>query len=632
ASGPPKSAAYDADGNPTKAAQGFARGQGVNVEDLYIKKTEKGEYVHAKKMVKGRLAADLLAGFLPELVKALRFPKSMRWDNLRFARPIRWLVALLGDQVVDFPFDTLRSGRTTRGHRFLGGNVTLDNADASAYLSTLKAQSVIVDQTERRDQIRAVVQAELTKFGSPTTLDESLLDEVLYLVEFPEAVVGSFDESHLSMPPDVLVTAMKKHQRYFPVTNADGTLQAKFVTISNGTRGGESNIRYGNERVLRSRLEDCAFFWDEDRKEPLGEKVEALKRVRFLAQIGDSDISNTVYDKTVRVRKLVEMIHDELGIYTGIRREQALRAADLIKADLTTRMVFEMPELQGTMGKHYALASGEDTEVADAIEEHYMPLSADGELPQSNIGTLLSIADKMDTLALFFGLENAPTGSQDPFSLRRQTIGVCRMLLENRSPLSLAKLIEHASSNAGFSTGEGDDLEEFFEDRLHVLFRDRGHQYDVIDAVLRSRFQEQMSEWYDRLCDVPLRLDALRSFRSSSDFDRVYPSFNRILRILTKIEDMEPTVDLLTVQAEKSLYHALQTARPTLDKCAEAHDFAGLLDELKTLQPAINAFFDDVLVMDKDEAVRNNRLALLGVIGRYLLKIGDFSKLVIAGE
>ena len=604
----------------------------MNVEDLYIKKTEKGEYVHAKKMVKGRLAADLLAGFLPELVKALRFPKSMRWDNLRFARPIRWLVALLGDQVVDFPFDTLRSGRTTRGHRFLGGNVTLDNADASAYLSTLKAQSVIVDQTERRDQIRAVVQAELTKFGSPTTLDESLLDEVLYLVEFPEAVVGSFDESHLSMPPDVLVTAMKKHQRYFPVTNADGTLQAKFVTISNGTRGGESNIRYGNERVLRSRLEDCAFFWDEDRKEPLGEKVEALKRVRFLAQIGDSDISNTVYDKTVRVRKLVEMIHDELGIYTGIRREQALRAADLIKADLTTRMVFEMPELQGTMGKHYALASGEDTEVADAIEEHYMPLSADGELPQSNIGTLLSIADKMDTLALFFGLENAPTGSQDPFSLRRQTIGVCRMLLENRSPLSLAKLIEHASSNAGFSTGEGDDLEEFFEDRLHVLFRDRGHQYDVIDAVLRSRFQEQMSEWYDRLCDVPLRLDALRSFRSSSDFDRVYPSFNRILRILTKIEDMEPTVDLLTVQAEKSLYHALQTARPTLDKCAEAHDFAGLLDELKTLQPAINAFFDDVLVMDKDEAVRNNRLALLGVIGRYLLKIGDFSKLVIAGE
>lgn len=617
ASGPPKRAAYDDSGAPTKAAIGFARGQGVSVEDLYTQETERGEYVFARKTVEGRAATELLAEFLPGLITGLRFPKSMRWEGLRFARPIRWLVALLGETVVDFELDTLRSGRTTRGHRFLGGsNLAVASADLETYEALLESNSVIVDPAKRRAKIVADTQAALRAEGSPDDLDQHLVDEVNYLVECPTPVVGTLNDAILALPPQVLITAMRKDQRCFPVYNADGTLQAKFIATSNSTStaAGDSdeNVRRGNERVLRARLDNAGFFWQEDLKTPIGDRVEDLRRVTFQESLG------SLHDKMERVRKLALGMCGDLGM-SDDATAMAGRAAELAKADLTTQMVFEFAELQGTMGKLYALHAGEATEVADAVEQHYLPDSADAPLPDSDIATVVSLADKLDTIVGYFGIGRIPTGSADPYSLRRQAISVCRMLLDGGHELDLDGLLTRAC-DLYEADPPMDALREFFRARLDVLLQDRGHAYDTVDAVLSAGFE--------KVSTLPGRLSALESFRESDAFDTAYPALNRALRILPDgpHANGSPDETLLREPAERDLHEAVDS-----DALA-AMDLDALAKGLALLQPRIDAFFDAVLVMDKDEAVRDNRLALLSVIGRHTLRLGDITKLVIAGQ
>jgi len=617
--GPPKRAAYAEDGSPTKAAQGFARSQGVDLDSLYVKTTERGEYAFARTTVVGASAASLLSSFLPELINGLRFPKTMRWSGLRFARPIRWLVALLGDRVVGCRLGHIVAGNVTRGHRSLGErHIELASADLRTYVDTLRENRVIADRDARLGAVRAQIEAELERLGSPASVDDELLDEVTDLVEFPEAVVGSFAESHLAVPSEVLITSMKRHQRYFPVYRPDGSLQAKFIAVSNGTRDGEANVRYGNERVLRARLEDAEFFWRTDQAEPLAVRVDALSRVTFQEKLG------SLGDKSERVRALVAHIADELAFDSDERRD-AECAARLCKADLTTAMVYEFPELQGIMGRHYALNSGESADVAIAIEEHYQPRAADSDLPESRIGASLAIADRIDTIVGYFGIGMAPTGSQDPYSLRRQAIGVCRMLLEIGLPLRLRSLLESASGAYGdrIAGDTADRVTEFFRSRLEVILGERGHAYDEVEAVLAPGF--------DRIDQLPARLDALRAFRESDDFARIYPALNRVLRIIPPEATGTPRQGSLKEPAEVNLSRLLKLQRTQLDEALIARNYAELIKLLGNLQANIDAFFDAVLVMDPDPDVRANRLALLRQIATYILAVADVSKLVLSG-
>ncbi|MAF10742.1 glycine--tRNA ligase subunit alpha/beta [Candidatus Poribacteria bacterium] len=613
ASGPPKRAAYDDSGAPTKAALGFARGQGVDVEDLFTRETERGEYVFARKNVEGRASADLLAEFLPGLITGLRFPKSMRWGGLRFARPIRWIVALLGDAVVNFELDEMHSGRTTQGHRFLGGtDLAVASADLAAYEALLDENSVIVDPAKRRARIVEQTQAALRAEGSPDELDQRLVDEVNYLVECPTPVVGTLGEAILELPPQVLITAMRKDQRCFPVYNADGALQPKFIATSNSTAGGEENVRHGNERVLRARLENAAFFWQEDLKTTIGDRVDDLRRVTFQERLG------SLHDKVGRVGRLAAGICADLGMSTEAAAHAA-RAAELAKADLTTQMVFEFAELQGTMGKLYALHAGEPRAVADAVEQHYLPDSAEADLPQSDVATVVSLADKLDTIAGYFGIGQVPTGSADPYSLRRQAIGVCRILLDKGLDLDLDTLLRRACEEYE-AEAPLEALQEFFRARLEALLEDRGHAYDAVDAVLSSGFSN--------VAALPGRLAALETFRASAAFLVAYPALNRVLRILPDGVDAHgpPKEALFQDDAERDL------ARVAQDDALASAALEDLTSALASMQPQIDAFFDAVLVMDTDDAVRNNRLALLSVIGRRTLRLGDITKLVIAGE
>jgi tetrameric-type glycyl-tRNA synthetase beta subunit len=443
------------------------------------------------------------------------------------------------------------------------------------------------------------------------------LNQVVYLVEHPQAVLGTFSEEHLAVPREVLVTSMKKHQRYFPVYQSDGSLQAKFITISNGTDGHIENVRYGNERVLRARLEDAAFFWKEDQKEPFGQRVESLRRVTFQEKLG------SLYDKMERVRGSVgQLVKQQTPSEEQI--QLAERAAELCKADLTTLMVFEFPELQGVMGKYYARNSGESEAVAQAVEEHYLPLSAESPLPETTLGAALSVADKLDTIVGYFGIGYAPSGSQDPYSLRRQAIGICRILMEKKLALSLETMIREAVARYGtiVEAKTAVKVKEFFRARLAVMLEERGYAYDLVDAVLSAGF--------DLISELPARLEALKAFRESEDFERVYPAFNRLLRIIPEGDFPAPQRSLYTETAEINLAMVLKMIRAELTLCAGRRDFKGLLEHLSKLQTNIDLFFDDVLVMDKNEEIRANRLALLKRIADYLLMVGDFTKLVIS--
>ena len=627
--GPPKRIAYDENGEPTKAAVGFAKTQGVELTALRIVETERGEYVAVSKLETGVPTREILKTLLTEWIEALRFPKTMRWETesegprafARFARPIRWLVALLGDEIVNCTYGAAHAGRLTYGHRALHPEpITLDSADLNTYVEKLRAVGVLVCPKERRDTIEKQVRDVLAVEGYLPKLDEELLDTVNYLVENPQPIVGNFSESHLEIPSEVLITAMKKHQRYFPMWKSESVLAAKFVTISNGTDGNIDGVRHGNERVLRARLNDAEFFYSEDQKTSLADKVERLGAVVFHAKLG------SLLDKAERLKALVQFISTESQVPETTTRH-AERAAWLCKADLTTHMVIEFPSLQGITGRYYAQNSGEAEPVATAIAEHYQPLGADTPLPETEVGALVAIADKLDTLVGYFGIEERPTGSQDPYSLRRHTLGTIRILQDRKLPLSLDAIVEKAISL--YTVELADDTRtsvlNFIKERLRVILL-QTHQYapDLADAVLAVGAVD--------IIDILKRASILAEFRLTPNFEEVYNALNRVLRILPT--DAPETVDatLLCDDAEKQLYACITEAELGFQQSIQERDYAKLLTQLAALQPAIDTFFDDVLVMAEEPALRTNRLALLNRIGQNIYAVADLTKLVIAGN
>ncbi len=626
--GPPKQIAFDDNGEPTKAAIGFAKTQGVDIADLHIVETERGEYIAASKKEIGLPTQELLQSFIPEWIEALRFPKTMQWENVdnatqarpRFARPIRWIVALLGEKIIDCSYGAAQAGRQTYGHRSLYPDpITLDSADVDSYIKTLLDAGVNVCPIKRREIIKEKVRNTFESEGCLIKIDEELLDTVNYLVENPQPIVGNYSESHLEIPPEVLITAMKKHQRYFPMWKTETELVPKFITISNGTDGNMDGVQHGNERVLNARLNDAEFFYREDQKTSLAEKVDRLDTVIFHAKLG------SLLNKAERLKVLVRFISTELKI-TETTIHQVEQAAWLCKADLTTYMVIEFPSLQGVTGQYYARNSGESEQVATAIAEHYQPLGADTPLPESEVGAILAIADKIDTIVGYFGIEERPTGSQDPYSLRRHALGTIRILQDRQLPLSLDAVVEKAISL--YDVNLADDTQSsvlsFIKERLRVILQTHEYTPDLADAVLAVGDVD--------IIDILNRANALAEFRLTPNFEDIYNALNRVLRILP--DDTSENVDysLLSDDAEKQLYKHLTDAEPNLEGSVQKRLYSQLLKQLANLQPSIDQFFDDVLVMAKESDIRENRLALLNRIARRIYAVADLTRLVIAGE
>jgi len=637
--GPPRSVAFDEEGKPTKAAEGFARRVGATVDDLKVKHTERGEYVYLLRQDSGKPTIELLSEELPKLIASLSFPKSMHFSSsedgdLRFARPIRWIVALLGDEVIDFNLGRARSDRFAFGHRFLSsGAIELKDASFDDFKEALRKAGVIVDHEERRDMIRKQVADILESEGCPAHIDEELLNTVTFLVEMPRAVVGTFSETYLSLPVEVLETAMKKHQRYFSFHTRDSSVGAthaspllpKFVAITNGV-GDEEVIRHGNERVLRARLADAEFFYTEDQKSRLADKVGKLKHVVFQEELG------SLYDKTRRLEELTSFICRELGLAEKSIYDNAVRAAKLCKVDLITQMVIEFPSLQGTMGGYYASNSGETDEVAEAIRRHYYPTSPDGALPSTITGGIVSIADKLDTIVGYFGIGNIPSGSQDPYALRRQSAGIVRILSEFGIHLALDRAVEKSISLYNrFPQPDRikDNILEFLKGRISALLSERGFAYDVIDSILAVDSTD--------VSNTIKRAYALSRFRNRPDFNTIYPAFNRVIRILPKeyrevlgVPASLSAVDqeFLQDQAEKELYGSMVQIEVDVRQAAANGEYDTVLDQLAGLRSVIDTFFDEVLVMTEAPDLQNNRLTLLQRLASMFSLVADFSRLV----
>ena len=613
--GPSIQAAFDADGNPTKAAQGFARGQKVDPKDL----VQKDGYVYAVVHETGAATPTLLPELLKGLVTGLSFPNSMRWGSLdfRFIRPLRWLVALYGGDVVSFEVAGVKSGRTSRGHRFLGRE-TFEIGAASDYVAACEAEYIIVDQDRRRDMIRAQIEAVAKEQGGTAEITDDLLEEVTYLVEYPTALCGSFEEKYLALPPEAVVTPMRDHQRYFPVKDADGKLLPLFITVRNGGAEYLDIVRHGNERVLRARLADAQFFFDEDRKKPLAAHLEKLKTVVFQEGLG------TVYDKTTRLEKLAAVIADALGVGAA-EKEKAVRAAHLAKADLVTGMVTEFTELQGVMGRSYALLDGEDAEVAEAIDEHYLPRFAGDRAPRTTAGRILSLADKLDNIVATFSRGLIPTGSQDPFALRRQALGLVHMIVEAGWRVSVSSLV--AAAMDALQIGEAAarakmqaDVADFLRLRMKNVLDEAGVRYDVADAVLAD---------VDDPAAVYRRAKAVAAALAADTLKEPVQAFTRAANLAQKAETAAFDASAFTVPEEKALAAAYEAAKAQAEAFAKADDYAGALTAIGTMTSPINAFFDAVMVMDEDPAVRANRLGLLASVDRLVKTVADFSKLVL---
>ena len=614
--GPAVNIAFDADGNPTKAAQGFARGQGVKPEELVTK----DGYVYAMVHEKGGQTVDLLGDTLKGLVDGLNFPNNMHWADLdyKFIRPLRWLVALYGQDVIDFEVANVKSGRTSRGHRFLSEG-DFEIANAEDYVEACRKASIIVDQNERCEIIRQQIAEVAAANGGQAEVNEDLLEEVLYLVEYPTALCGKFDEKYLALPAEAVITPMRDHQRYFPVLK-DGQLLPLFITIRNGGKEHLETVQHGNERVLRARLEDAQFFFDEDRKKTLEQHGEKLKTVVFQDGLG------TIYDKALRLEVLAGYIADAIGANEQDKKD-AVRAAKLAKADLVTGMVTEFTELQGVMGREYALLDGETKAVAQAIDEHYMPRFAGDSQPASVAGRIVSLADKIDTIVGTFSRGLIPTGSQDPFALRRQALGIVNMLKEAQYHISLSQLVAKAMellkiTDAGQQAKLQNDVADFMKLRLKNVLADAGIRYDVVDAVFVT---------VDDIYGVFLRAQAVNE-AVKQDMEKTIQAFVRTGNIARKAEDVQAAVeaDILAEQVEKDLYKAYEVAASKVEKEIVAQDYAGVIATLSQLAAPIDAFFDGVMVMDKDEKIKNNRLGLLKLVDNLICQVADFSKIVLA--
>ena len=550
----------------------------------------------------------------------MNFPNNMHWADLdyKFIRPLRWLVALYGQDVIDFEVANVKSGRTSRGHRFLSEG-DFEIANAEDYVEACRKASIIVDQNERCEMIRQQIAEVAAANGGQAEVNEDLLEEVLYLVEYPTALCGKFDEKYLALPAEAVITPMRDHQRYFPVLK-DGQLLPLFITIRNGGKEHLETVQHGNERVLRARLEDAQFFFDEDRKKTLEQHGEKLKTVVFQDGLG------TIYDKALRLEVLAGYIADAIGANEQDKKD-AVRAAKLAKADLVTGMVTEFTELQGVMGREYALLDGETKAVAQAIDEHYMPRFAGDSQPASVAGRIVSLADKIDTIVGTFSRGLIPTGSQDPFALRRQALGIVNMLKEAQYHISLSQLVAKAMellkiADAGQQAKLQNDVADFMKLRLKNVLADADIRYDVVDAVFVT---------VDDIYGVFLRAQAVNE-AVKQDMEKTIQAFVRTGNIARKAEDVQAAVEagLLAEQVEKDLYKAYEDAASKVEKEIVAQDYAGAIATLSQLAAPIDAFFDGVMVMDKDEKIKNNRLGLLKLVDNLVCQVADFSKIVLA--
>lgn len=615
AKGPALKIALTEAGEYSKAALGFARSQGVEPQELI----QKDGYIYACKTIIGQKVQDLLPQILTDIITSLHFPKNMRWADyeLRFVRPIHWLVALLGDKVIDLEITDIKSSNFTYGHRFLSsGKIIIDNA--ANYQETLRKASVIVDQQEREQLIRAQIKELAETNKAVAKIDEELLEEVIYLVEYPTALCGYFAEEFLSLPKEAIITPMKEHQRYFPLFSNEGQLLPMFITVRNGNAHNLAVVSHGNERVLKARLSDAAFFFNEDRKIKLQDRLEKLKTVVFQDGLG------SMYDKVQRIKTLSSAFAKLAG-YTEIAALE--RTATLAKADLVTGMVCEFTELQGVMGREYAKLEGEAPEVYDGIFEHYLPRFADDMLPTLPTGIFVGLADKLDNIVATFSRGLIPTGSQDPYALRRQALGVVNILAKAEYKLPLDRLIMITCDTLGIVGDVQKELftkiMDFFTLRIKNMLTESGLRYDLVDSILSMQLVD--------MPDVAARALAIKEFAKSDKFILTAQAFTRVANLSKSVTEQAPiNAAYLSVPAEIELYKVFSEKQELIQGCMDVGRYLEALNMIASLVEPVNLFFDNVMVMDKDDNIRNNRLALLVQIRELVLKVVDFSKVVIA--
>lgn len=623
--GPALKAAYGADGQPTKALLGFCRGQGIEPAEVLQKEIKGVQYVYAVKHIQGRPTEELLPAMLEEIVHKLYFPKPMRWgsNEMRFARPIRWLVLLFGQEVLPLEIAGVKAGRITRGHRFLGsGQAEIKNP--AVYLMTLQNEYVIADQNVRREKIWAQIQAVAKVAGGLVKPDEDLLSELVYILEYPTALLGSFDAKYLEIPEELVVTPMREHQRYFPVYDATGQrLLPHFITVRNGNSDHLDIVRAGNEKVLAARLADAAFFWQEDCSHPLADNLPRLEHIVFHEKLGTLDA------KVRRIKTLAGHIAAKLVFNEDDRRDTE-RAAELLKCDLVSNAVYEFTELQGIMGEYYARHDGETPQVAAAIREHYLPRFAGDALPQTKAGIALALADRLDSLVGFFAQGMIPTGSQDPYALRRAAIGVMQILLQNKLGLNLLWLCQKAYALYEGIALECDEqttleaLASFFEQRLENILAEEGVPYDVVNAVSSLPLFCPLYNYQ--------KAHALVDFRSDGEFAQLMAAYGRAANLLKNAQPAaEVQEQLLEENAEKKLFAALSAASSKVKSALALRDYLAALRVLASVRPQMDDFFEEVMVMAESEELRGNRLALLQELVAMTAELGDLSALVSKG-
>ncbi|HEU18849.1 MAG TPA: glycine--tRNA ligase subunit beta [Deltaproteobacteria bacterium] len=615
--GPAKRVAFDENGNPTKAALGFAKGQGLDISDVETMQTDKGEYLCARKHISGEDTKVLLSELLPKFILSLPFKKSMRWMNLdlRFARPLHWILALFGGDVIPFKLENISSDNKSHGHRFMSPE-RFEVTGFDDYLTKTRAHYVIVNPDERRVVILEEAKNAAEEIEGTILENDDLLEEVTFLVEYPSVVRGTFEKEYLSLPKEVLITSMMSHQKYFPITNKKGDLLPYFITINNTVARDPAVVAAGNEKVIRARLADARFFFEEDQKIPLEEKLEELKDVVFHSQLGTS------YDKVMQFRELAEYITRHIK---PDLKDTVYRAATLCKADLEMQMIYEFPELQGIMGREYALIQGEAPVVATAIHEHYLPTAAGGDLPKTDEGAIISIADKIDTIVGFFGINVIPTGTADPYALRRQALGIINIILDKQYPVRLDELIEESIAILGKKLKRSpedirSDVLAFFKGRFENQLISQGHPYDVVDAVLSVDIAD--------LVKAVKKIDAMEAFKSHPDFEPLAIAFKRVGNILKDFEGGTVDSTLFETDSEKNLYDTFLEIREKAAAYLDNGNDRDALIEMARLREPVDAFFDSVLVMAKDEKVKFNRLSLLDKISKLFHRVADFSKIV----
>ncbi|SLL32632.1 Glycine--tRNA ligase beta subunit [Mycobacteroides abscessus subsp. abscessus] len=616
AKGPAKRIAQNEAGEWSKAAAGFTRGHGLTVDDIYFKEIKGVEYAHVKKFIEGKQTSELLPE-LKELILSLSFPKNMRWANndLRYIRPIKWLIALFGEEIIKFSITNVETSNKSLGHRFLGGEIIFNNP--SNYEKEMLGQFVMVNATDRKEAIVSQIKKLEEENNWIIPIDEDLLEEVTNLVEYPTALYGTFEEAFLELPTEVLITSMKEHQRYFPVKSKDGKLLPFFVTVRNGDHQHLDKVAKGNEKVLRARLADAAFFYKEDQKLVIDELLKKLEAIVYHEEIG------TLAAKVARVRAIAAKLAEQLHL-SAEETQDVDRAAQIAKFDLVTNMVYEFPELQGLMGERYALQKGEKKAVATAINEHYMPRHAEDETAASNIGAVLALAEKLDTIVSFFSIGMVPTGSQDPYALRRQATGIVQTLIDKNWSISIEQLAEitiKEMSDSAKVTGIElvDSVLSFFKLRVKHILQEEGIRYDIIEAILAEKIGGAAS--------ILRKAKVLDTRKENIDFKEGIEALSRIINISNKAEtisSVEPT--LFENEYESNLYNSFIAVKEKINKEVSEEEYFDLLFSLKDV---ISAYFDHTMVMAEDDKIKANRLNMMAEIAVYIKGFASVNEIIV---